>query len=125
MFEVTVSARFMATHQVPEPSGQPEPLHGHEWRVRVTYAGPQLDGAGFLVDFGMVKEALAAALAPLSGRNLNQVPELAGCWPTAEHVAAFIAEQVPRALPGDVRLACVEVEEEAGCWARYRPFVAR
>ncbi len=125
MYEVTVSGRFLATHQVPEPSGGPEPLHGHEWHVRVTYGGPQLDGRGFLVDFGAVRQTLGAALAPLEGRHLNHVPELMGRWPTAEHVAAYIAEQLPMTLPGDVRLTCVEVEEEAGCFGRFRPAAPR
>lgn len=119
MFEVSVEARFTATHQLRMPDGQLERLHEHVWVVRATYAGAELDAQGLLVDFGAVRARLAEVLKPLDGRNLNCVPELAGPSPSAEVVARHIARHLPASLGERARLQGVEVEEEPGCRARY------
>lgn len=121
MFEVTVTGMFVATHQLRRPDGSREPRHGHAWRVRLTFAGPELDERGLLVDFGAVRERLEAALEGWRGRHLNDLPELAGREPSAEVVAAHLAGQLAAAAGAAARLAWVEIEEEPGCLARYRP----
>lgn len=120
MFEVSVEARFAATHQVRMPDGQLEPLHEHVWVVRVIYTGPELDADGLLVDFGAVRARLADVLRPLEGQNLNCVAALAGQPPSAEIVARHIARHLPASLGERARLRGVEVEEEPGCRARYK-----
>lgn len=115
MFELSVTRRFFATHRVREPDGNLEPPHEHDWRVTVTVAGERLDEGGLLVDFGLIQRALDEVLAPLAGRDLNEVPAFAARLPSAEHVALHIAEQVGGILPAAVRLTRVEVEEQPGC----------
>ncbi len=119
MFEVSVEARFTATHQLRMPDGQLEPPHEHVWVVRATYAGAELDADGLLVDFGAVRARLAEALSPLDRQNLNGVAVLAGQPPSAEVVARHIARHLPASLGERARLHRVEVEEEPGCRARY------
>ncbi len=121
MFEVTVSGRFTASHQLHRPDGNREPLHTHDWQVRVTYAGRRLSSNGWLIDFGLVRRHLNALLSKLEAQNLNQVGALHGREPSAEAVALYFAENLPAALNADVLLTCVEVEEEPGCAARYFP----
>lgn len=121
MFEVSVEARFTATHQVRMPDGQLEPLHEHVWVVRATYAGAELDADGLLVDFAAVRARLAEVLRPLHGQNLNRVAVLADQPPSAEVVARYIARHLPASLDERARLRGVEVEEEPGCRARYVP----
>jgi len=124
MFQIAVSARFRAAHQLPLPNDGLEPLHEHDWRVTVTFAGPGVDGRGVLLDFNDAQRRLHAVLAPLDGRNLNRPDVLEGCAqrsPSAEAVAAHIAGCLRRDLPVGVRLHCVEVEEAPGCVARYLP----
>lgn len=121
MFEVSVSGRFTARHRLRLADGTLEPLHEHNWQVTATVTGPQLDEAGLLLDFGQFKPRLDALLATLFDRNLNKLDALAGQNPSAENVAAYIAEQLGQDLPDGVRLRCVEVGEAPGCAARCYP----
>jgi len=121
MFEISVSATFEATHQLRYADGTFETPHAHAWHVTATYAGPGLNDAGVLVDFGVVRERLRELCATLAGQSLNGLPVFAECQPSAENVAVVLAEGLPRSLPGAVCLRCVAVEEEPGCVARYWP----
>ena len=121
MFEVSVSGRFVAAHQLRLPDGTLEPRHSHNWRVAVTFAGAMLDHDGLLLDFNEIKTRLEELLAILFDRNLNELPAFTGRPPSAENVARHIAQQLGSLLPEGVRLTCVEVEEAPGCIARYRP----
>src|SRR5277367_1787674 len=51
MFEVTVEQTFAAGHALRNYHGKSEDVHGHNYRVRVTVEGQQLDSTGLLVDF--------------------------------------------------------------------------
>jgi 6-pyruvoyltetrahydropterin/6-carboxytetrahydropterin synthase len=121
MFEVTVGARFVATHQLRALNGVAEKRHAHTWRVKVTVAGPRLDKLGMLADFGLIRGHLAAVLGPLERRHLNRLAPFRERNPSAENVAVYVAERLAEALPDGVRVGCVEVEEEPGCVARYVP----
>jgi 6-pyruvoyl-tetrahydropterin synthase len=50
-------------------AGRFEPLHGHTYRLVLRLSGSMSD-AGMVVDFGPVKTALRAVIAPLRGRTL-------------------------------------------------------
>lgn len=119
-FEVSIDDWFSASHQLRLPSGELEPLHGHNWRIRVTWAGPRLDEMGVLADFTQLKPRLAAILAQLHDRHLNDLPAFAQRNPSAENVAVHIAESLGSKF-GGAALACVEVEESPGCTARCFP----
>jgi 6-pyruvoyltetrahydropterin/6-carboxytetrahydropterin synthase len=116
-FELSVTRRFRAVHQLRDLHGGVEPLHEHDWRVTVTVAGPQLDECGLLVDFAVVGRHLDEALAVLAGRNLGLV--LSARNPSAERVAEYVASHLAGTLPSSVRLTVVEVEEETGCVVRW------
>jgi 6-pyruvoyltetrahydropterin/6-carboxytetrahydropterin synthase len=119
MFEVTVSGWFAAAHQLRLSTGVLEALHGHNWTVRVTFAGPELDSIGVLIDFTQLKPQLDALLAELHDRNLNELAAFRHRNPSAENVAVHVAERMAATALGAP--ACVEVEETPGCVARYRP----
>lgn len=109
---------FWAAHAV-EVGGRPEPLHRHNWLVRVVVAGERLDPDGLLVDFQEIGRRLDGVLDRLSGRNLNECGLFEGSNPTAERVAHHVAHAL--ALPDGVRLVGVRVIEAPGCAATYRP----
>ena len=121
MFEVRVESRFVAQHQLTLPEIGTEPLHEHNWGVRVTVVGQHLDDDGLLVDFGLLRRRIADILRPLDGRNLNELAVFARQGPSAENVALHVADHFAGELPNAVRLAQVEIEEEPGCVARYLP----
>jgi 6-pyruvoyltetrahydropterin/6-carboxytetrahydropterin synthase len=123
MFEVSVTGKFHATHQLCMPDGAREPPHTHPWRVTVTLVGPRLDETGVLVDFAELEPRLRSVLADLAERNLNEHPAFAERSPSAENVAVHVAEMLDDGIWAacGVRIQSVEVEEAPGCIARYLP----
>ena len=121
MFEVTVSGWFAASHQLRLADGALEPLHGHNWRVAVTFAGPSLDEMEVLIDFTQVRARLDELLKTLHDRHLNDLEPFLSKNPSAERVAEFVALRIGSDLAGPVRLRSVEVEEAPGCTARFLP----
>ena len=121
MYEISVSGRFIASHHLRLPTGGSEPPHTHDWRVVVTFTGPQVNRDGLLVDFNEIKPRLEELLAILYDRDLNRLPIFQNQPPSAENVARHVAQQMGGLLPEHVRLKCVEVEEAPGCIARYYP----
>jgi 6-pyruvoyltetrahydropterin/6-carboxytetrahydropterin synthase len=125
VFELTVESRFSAAHAI-LIAGQREPLHGHDWHITATIAGPTLDAEGLLCDFHLVETSLNSISARFHNRNLNDSPPFsAGVNPTAEHIARHIAQELARALAGKLppgaRLTALRITEAPGCAATYRP----
>ena len=124
MYEITVESGFCAAHAI-RLAGAHEPLHGHDWRVRVTVAADDLDGDGLVCDFHLVERALGDVLGPLHNRPLNDTPPFDSINPTAEHIARHIGDRLTsslgESLPAGARLAAIEVTEAPGCRAVYRP----
>lgn len=118
-FSITVTRVFSAAHAVRFQDGVFEPLHGHNWEVRVTLRSKQLDEVGFVADFHELDAALDAVLKPLHNANLNAVTDLSDLNPTAENVAFHIARRLSPKF--GAMLARVEVTEAPGCLAAYEP----
>ncbi|MBK7405875.1 MAG: 6-carboxytetrahydropterin synthase [Phycisphaerales bacterium] len=124
MFHLSVESEFCAAHAI-VMGGSRERVHGHNWRVTLTIAGPTLDGDGLLCDFHAVEAALREVTGPFQNGDLNATPPFDRVNPTAEHVARHIAEGVQSALgamlPLGTRVASCRVTEAAGCAATYTP----
>ena len=121
MFEISVEAKFRASHHLRLGDGTTEPTHAHDWRVRVTYTGTQLAESGMLMDFAEAKLAVETLVGELEGSELNTHPAFSSRRPSAEGVAMYVADGLAGSVPEGVRVGCVEVEEEVGCLARYYP----
>ena len=122
MFSVIVRRTFQADHALRFPDGTAEPMHGHEWVVRVHIArhDSALDELECVVDFHDVERALDQVLDPWRGRSLNDIePFVNAVNPTAERVAEQIGKTL--ALPDALVLRRVEVTEAEGCIAVYEP----
>ena len=119
LFEITTTRHFSASHQLVLYDGSLEPLHGHNWVVKVAVTSPKLDSIGVVMDFHELERLLDAIVQPLHNSHLNEAALLRGANPTTENVALHIAEALK--LPRDVRLASVEVWETSGNSAIYRP----
>ena len=118
-FDITATREFAAAHQLKLYDGSLEPLHGHNWKVRVTVSAEALDEIGVVMDFHQLERLLDAIVQPLHNSHLNEAALLRGANPTTENVALHVAEALE--LPRDVRLASVEVWETSGNSAIYRP----
>jgi 6-pyruvoyltetrahydropterin/6-carboxytetrahydropterin synthase len=126
MFEVRVERVFCAAHAL-VIGGARETLHGHNWRVRVTIAGPALDADGLLVDFHAVERLLDEIIGPMHNANLHDVPPFDTVSPSAERVAEQIGARMragvdvlTMATSPRPRVVSVEVTEAPCCVATWR-----
>src|SRR5437588_8291993 len=118
-FQITTTREFSASHQLRLYDGSLEPLHGHNWRVRVTVAAEALDRIGVVMDFHELERLLDRIVGPLHNSHLNDHARLTAMNPSAENVAVYIAEELH--LPSGKRLSKVEVWETPQNCAIYRP----
>lgn len=127
MFEITIERQFSAAHAIRLYDGSLEPVHGHNWSVRVTVGRDELDEIEVVTDFHDLENQLNALITRADNNNLNAItPFCDGAGglavnPTAERVAWWIGAQVAKHLANKVRLVSVEVGEAPGCTATYRP----
>jgi len=121
-YRVTVEARFEAAHALLHYRGQPEPLHGHSYRVEVVIEAPGLDADDLAADFVAAKRVVREIAAELDYRNINDHPAFAGRNTSAENLARHFAERVDRSAKlSPARVAEVTVWEGPENRATYRP----
>jgi len=126
-YELNKDFQFAAAHFVPaEEAGKCRRLHGHTYFANVTIAGDELDTAGFLVNFSIIKQLIHDrfdhTLLNDDKESFSDVqPDR---FPTTEVVARTIYEIVQRYLDGTVnRPQCVQVflRETPTSYCIYRP----
>ncbi len=131
MFEVSVEETFAAGHALRHYKGKCENVHGHNYRVRVTMEGEQVDKlSGLLVDFGDIKRILRKIVAYLDHQFINDLPPFDVLNPSAENIAWFICTEMQKGLAeappnataqASARVRSVRVWETDTCEATYRP----
>ena len=121
MFELTVKTDFAAAHQL-QLVGRPcENLHGHNWKIDVRMRGNDLDAAGVMLDFGIVKQHLKNLMNTIDHQFLNQIDAFsAQTPPSSENIAKFIAERLQAQLNGSpARVYSVTAWESDDAGATY------
>ena len=119
---VTRAKPFEAAHAYRDPSfGHAARVHGHNYVMTATIAGPVDPATGFLVDFRELDGLLKDVTAPLDHHRLDtEYQALDGREASAEALAATLfAELEPRvrsAIP-HARLAAVRLAETDTLWA--------
>ena len=123
MFEVSVEQTFAAGHALRDYKGKCENVHGHNYRVRVTIAGEQLDAAGLLVDFVDIKRLMGGAIEYLDHRFINDLEPFDKINPSAENIAKYFYDKVSVGLKNEVpvRISAIQVWETDTSSAIYRP----
>jgi 6-pyruvoyltetrahydropterin/6-carboxytetrahydropterin synthase len=119
MFEITTTRFFSAAHALRLYDGSLEPVHGHNWRVKVTVGARKLDAIGVVMDFHELERLVDGLVVPLHNRHLNDTPQFASLNPSAETVALHLGRELK--LPEGVTLLGVEVWETDTNSAVYRP----
>jgi 6-pyruvoyltetrahydropterin/6-carboxytetrahydropterin synthase len=124
MFEVYVDEQFAAAHNLRNYKGKCENLHGHNYKVRVTLAGPQLDEVGLLYDFVHLKQVIQGVIRTLDHKYLNELKPFDVLNPSAENIAKHIydesAKQMRKAANG-AEISSITVWESDVTAATYRP----
>jgi len=120
MYEVTIIKSFSAAHLLAQIGGKCEELHGHNFRVEVTVAAPDLNESGLLIDFRVVKKWLSVILDQMDHKHLNELPCFAGVNPSAENIAKYIYTSMePKATESQVRIARIKVWESENAAVAY------
>lgn len=117
MYSVIVQSSFSAVHRLQLSDGTWEPVHGHDWGVKVHFCRPELDQFGMVVDFHLVEQHLESVLAPLEHADLNRLDVFLDRNPTAEVVARHVFDELQSRSIGTV--SRVEITEAPGCVAVY------
>jgi 6-pyruvoyltetrahydropterin/6-carboxytetrahydropterin synthase len=121
-FRVTVEARFEAAHFLIHYRGQPEPLHGHSYRVEAVLESEKLQQYDIAVDFVPVKKALESIARELDYRYINEHPDFSGRNTSAENLARWFAEKLSASgTLGWSSVAAVTVWEGPENSATYSP----
>jgi len=119
-YELKVTSRFAAAHQLREFHGACENLHGHNWKVEVYVTGENLKREGLLVDFGEMKQATREVLGTLDHRFLNELEPFRDNNPSSENIARHIFQYLSDKLNhGDIRVSKVTAWESEDACASY------
>ena len=123
MYEVTVEDSFAAGHYLRNYKGKCENPHGHNYRVRVTLRGAELDKAGLLLDFKDLKEVMKHVIDRLDHKMLNDIEPFTSLNPSAENLARYFYDQANARLRsltnGRVMVGDVTIWETDTTTARY------
>jgi 6-pyruvoyltetrahydropterin/6-carboxytetrahydropterin synthase len=123
MYEVTVEDTFSAGHYLRNYRGKCEKPHGHNYRVRVTLSGEQLDQAGLLLDFKDLKDVLRPVMNYLDHQMMNELEPFTTVNPSAENLAKYFYDETNSRLKhntnGRVRVKDVTIWETDTTTARY------
>ncbi len=93
MYEVTVDAGFSSGHYLRNYHGKCENPHGHNYKVRVTLAGRELDTTGLLLDFKLLKQVMRPVIDRIDHQMLNDLEPFTVVNPSAENIAKFFFDE--------------------------------
>ena len=123
MYEVTVEADFSSGHYLRNYKGKCENPHGHNYKVQVTLAGKELDAAGLLLDFKLLKQVLRPVVERIDHQMLNDLEPFTVLNPSAENLAKYFydqtCEQLAALTQGRVSVKKVTIWETDTCTATY------
>ncbi len=124
MFEVTVEAGFSSGHYLRNYRGKCENPHGHNYKVFVTLIGAELDEAGLLLDFKLLKQVMRPVVDRLDHQMINDLePFIKELNPSAENLARYFYQETARQLhdmtAGRVRVKDCTLYETDTSFARY------
>ena len=123
MFQVTVEDTFAAGHYLRNYRGKCENPHGHNYKVRVTLYGEELDRAGLLLDFKDLKDVMRNVVDRLDHQMINDLQPFTELNPSAENLAKYFYDETQAKLRsatnGRVRVKDVTVFETDTTTAKY------
>ncbi|HVO26437.1 MAG TPA: 6-carboxytetrahydropterin synthase QueD [Candidatus Margulisiibacteriota bacterium] len=123
MFQITVEDTFAAGHYLRNYRGKCENPHGHNYKVRVTLCGEELDRAGLLLDFKDLKDVMRETVERLDHQMINDLEPFTVLNPSAENLAKYFYDETQARLRaatnGRVRVKDVTVWETDTTTATY------
>ncbi len=98
MFELTVERGFSSGHYLRNYKGKCENPHGHNYKVRITLCGSELDAAGLLLDFRDLKQVMRPVIDRIDHQMLNDLEPFTTINPSAENLARYFYQETNRQL---------------------------
>jgi 6-pyruvoyltetrahydropterin/6-carboxytetrahydropterin synthase len=98
MYEVTVTAEFSSGHYLRNYVGKCENPHGHNYKVRVTLRGAELDPSGLLLDFKLLKRVMRPVVEYLDHNMINDLAPFTEINPSAENLARYFYDETSKQL---------------------------
>jgi 6-pyruvoyltetrahydropterin/6-carboxytetrahydropterin synthase len=109
MYSIKAEAGFSSAHNLRGYKGKCEELHGHNWKVEVVAASPELDKTGMVLDFKYLKKKLNNVLEKLDHKYLNKISYFSAAGgsasggkkvnPTSENIARYIFDCLKGKIP--------------------------
>jgi 6-pyruvoyltetrahydropterin/6-carboxytetrahydropterin synthase len=121
MFEVSIDYSFAAGHALRNYKGKCENVHGHNYKVRVSVQGENLDSTGLLIDFVDLRQAVKTIVDRLDHQFLNDISPFDRLNPSAENIARYFSQELEAQIQHNgARLQSVTVWETENSFATYR-----
>ena len=122
MFELKIVTNFSAAHQLREFHGACEQLHGHNWKLEVYVTGENLNKAGVVLDFKILKGHVKEILDTLDHKFLNELPTFKDHNPSSENIARYVAQELAQRLEDPkIKISRVTAWESENACATYYP----
>lgn len=122
MFEISVDYTFAAGHALRGYKGKCENVHGHNYKVRVTVAGEEVNPIGLLMDFVDLRASIKKQVEAWDHRFLNDLPPFDKLNPSAENMARVFFEGIDAEIrKHSASVSSVTVWETDTTSATYRP----
>lgn len=123
MYEVTVEAGFSSGHYLRNYRGKCENPHGHNYKVLVTLQGKELDHAGLLLDFKLLKQVMRPVIEYLDHQMINDLAPFTEINPSAENLSRYFYDETNKQLAemtaGRVKVKDCTIYETDTTTARY------
>lgn len=117
MFELHTQTSLCAAHRIEGHQGKCRFLHGHNWRVVATIAGPSADD--LVARLPQIREVVLSAVDRFDHTYLNELPEFQSLTTTAESISMVLYQKIAAALLDLGRLSKVTVWETSKYAASY------
>ncbi|QDE89748.1 hypothetical protein BHS06_12680 [Myxococcus xanthus] len=114
MHYLSLTGEFKASHAVTFPDGQREPLHTHDWWVRVWVKARALNHWDVIIDFKDLQDIVVRVCRELHDTNINEHPYFKTVNCTAERITEYVFKQVESGLPEGVTLDRVHLRRTGG-----------
>jgi len=111
MYEISVTTRFSAAHNLRDYGGKCENLHGHTWKVEAALKSNSLNEKGFTRDFKEVKQALKEAVSKFDHSYINEISPFDKVNPTAENLSKHIFDELIKVFPELFEVSVWESED--------------
>lgn len=118
-YKVRVDTDFTAEHRLTLPNGEKEKLHQHKWLVTAVISSEKLNKIGLVIDFNHLKKDIDRITEGISGDKMLEHKYFKENNCSAENVARYIYYALKPRLGKNLKLECIEVEEEPGFRAEF------